>query len=121
MASPGAYLLVIAFAYVFAIGPSVLYMAVMEWAFSRGLNPSSWRTVLLSSFLGVFAGIGCSVILAIDRGKGRKWDDADLKLFVMLAIIGLIAGVVVGGIVKLCSPCSMNSVVKSNNPNERQA
>jgi len=39
----------------------------------------------------------------------------------MLAIIGLIAGVVVGGIVKLCSPCSMNSVVKSNNPNERQA
>lgn len=44
-------------AYLLAIVPSMLFTALMELAFWRGLDPRSLPAVLLASFLGLAAGV----------------------------------------------------------------
>lgn len=55
-------LVVLVYAFVLAGIPSILYTLVMEWRFSRGLNPQSWRTVGLSSTLGLLSGGAIMVV-----------------------------------------------------------
>lgn len=57
-------LVVLIYAYALAGIPSILYALVMEWWFSRGLNPASWRAVGLSAFLGFLAGGGMISVLS---------------------------------------------------------
>lgn len=48
-------------AYVLAIVPSMVFTALMELAFWRGLDPRSLLTVLLAGFLGLAAGVAIGV------------------------------------------------------------
>jgi len=53
----------------FCIGlQTLVYTAVMEWRFARGLDPRSWRAVGLSTFLGWASG----AVLAVGYGIGRQ-------------------------------------------------
>lgn len=61
---PTFMVVVFGFAYVFVGAQSIIYTAIMEWRFKRGLDPRSWRMVGLSSTLG-FASGGAVVIVAI--------------------------------------------------------
>jgi hypothetical protein len=53
------------FAYLVAGLPSIGYMLVMERFFARGLNPTSWRMVWLSTLLGSF----CGAVIALATNK----------------------------------------------------
>lgn len=86
------------FAYLIAGAPSLLYAAVMEWRFARGLNPRSWRAVWLSTGLGGAAGLGMiGAMLAISRpttGFTEWW------IFGIFAGLGVVVGFVVGACVR---------------------
>jgi hypothetical protein len=47
------------FLFAFLLGglPSILHMALMEWRFSRGLDPASWRAAIISTASGTLWGI----------------------------------------------------------------
>ena len=47
---------IVMIAFVVALIPSAIYALAMEFSFSRGLRPSSWSSVGLSSLLGALAG-----------------------------------------------------------------
>lgn len=85
------YLLVFFFAYVFGILPSLAYMGLMEAAFNRGLDPTDWRAVGLSSGLGLLAGAG--IMLFVSSGRASV---GELTYF---AIFGLIVGLLLGLII----------------------
>ena len=50
------FLFVLVAAYAIAIGPSLIYAGLMEWAFHCGLRPGSAKAVGLSSGLGCLVG-----------------------------------------------------------------
>jgi hypothetical protein len=86
------YLLIFVYAYVFGTLPSLAYMGLMEAAFSRGLEPTEWRTVALSSGLGLLAGTG--IMLLVSSGRASV---GELSYF---ATFGLIVGLLLGVIIR---------------------
>jgi hypothetical protein len=65
------------------------YAAVMEWRFSRGLSPRSWRAVALSTVLGYLSGLP----LAIGYGYARK--DTWYLFNILGPVIGLVLGLMI--------------------------
>ncbi len=82
-------LTVLGVSYACAILPSLAYAGLMEKAFTGGLSPSSWRSVGLSSLLGIMAGAVIGAFLA--RG---------LAALLIMMLVGLFAGSVSGLIIK---------------------
>lgn len=70
-------------AYVMAGVPSVIFTAVLELAFWRGLDPRSWDAVLLGAGLGLASGLGIGLIGGL-RGA------ADKAFY--FGVIGLLSG-----------------------------
>lgn len=75
---------------------SILYTLIMEWRFSRGLDPRSWRAVRLSSLLGFASG----AVFVVTDGSFRP---ERLGLGVLLGGLGLVVGFLLGCLVKVCS------------------
>jgi hypothetical protein len=63
------------FAYLLAGLPSIGYAFAMERLFTRGLSPTSWRMVWLSSMLGGFCGTVIAVVLMLvtDQNPAVAW------------------------------------------------
>lgn len=80
---------VLLFGYAFAGVQSIAYAVIMEWRFSRGLDPRSWRMVGLSTVLG--SASGAVIILAM--GKPNV---TEAKAWLVLCSWGLIVGFVLG-------------------------
>jgi len=57
---------VLFFAYLMAGIQSILYRIVLEWQFSRGLSPRSWRAVGLSTLLGFASGALIAMVSSHD-------------------------------------------------------
>jgi hypothetical protein len=85
-----------AFALIFCGIQSVVYTIVMEWAYSRGMNRRSIRSVCLSCILGALSGFA---ILAIPPGK--PFDSLSIRLF---PGIGTIVGASIASIIYLLEP-----------------
>ena len=83
------------FSYVFAGFQSLVFAAIMEWRFSRGLSPRSWRTVMLSSALGFVSGVLAGLVAQ------RPADLAGTIAF--FGGVGLFAGFTIGCMIKLGS------------------
>lgn len=86
----------VGFGYLFAGIQSIIYACVMEWRFARGLDPSSWRSVALSSMLGLASG----AVIAVTYGFQRT----DL-LFLWTGIggTGIVVGFIIGLLIKVWS------------------
>lgn len=65
----GLYSMMIAVtaAYIMACIPSILYTCVMEWRFSRGLDPRSWQSIGLSTLLGLASGSAIALTYGYER------------------------------------------------------
>jgi hypothetical protein len=85
-------LVMLIYAYLFAGIPSIIYAAVMEWRFARGLDPKSWRTVGWSSVLGVLSGVEIGACLSRFGGPPGFW--------VFYGGLGLAVGFVLGLLIK---------------------
>ena len=83
---------VLLFAYIFAGLPSLLYAAIMEWRFARGLNPDSWRAVAWSSGLGLASGL--AIIGVASTGR------AEFTAYAMFSGLGLAVGFLLGWFIK---------------------
>jgi hypothetical protein len=59
--------LILLIAYVFAGLQSIVYTLVMEWLFSTGLDPRSWRSVVWSTALGFLS--GAAIVAAYGWGR----------------------------------------------------
>lgn len=82
---------VLAGAYIFTIVPSLLYTALMEWRFSRGLRPGSGAAITWSSAAGGLN--GWLIIVVIFHGEGDEWIK---PAFVVLGIcVGVIMGLII--------------------------
>lgn len=79
------------FAYLFAGIPSVIYTMVMEWRFTKGLDPESWRTIQFSACLGTMAGIFVGLLLSEFHLNSAFW---------LMSGIGLIVGFLMGLLIK---------------------
>ena len=62
-------LIVLVYAYIFVGVQSILYAVIMEWRFKRGLDPRSWRAVMLSTALGFASGSIIAVPLGVEEGR----------------------------------------------------
>jgi hypothetical protein len=94
---PGEHLAIILGAYLAAGIPSVVYTVVMEIAFSRFLSPASWRAVLLSTVLGLLAGLLIGAVLnSIDHGR-----DGESHVILTMLPTGMVVGFVMGILGKL--------------------
>lgn len=84
-------------AYLMAGVQSGLYALVMEWRFSRGLDPRSGKTVGLSSVLGFLAG----AVIALAMG----WRNELLNpaLWLLHGGLGLVVGAAMGLLIRLLS------------------
>ena len=83
------FLMFLAFAYVFSAIPSVIFTALMEFAFARGLEERSWRAVALASGLGALSGMTIALTLA-------KGFDNQRGAFSIFPALGFTAGAIVG-------------------------
>ena len=85
--------LVLVLAHFFAGLQSVLYTVVMEWRFSKGLDPASWKMVKLSSVLGFGSG---AVLIAV------KIPDLTNMGMILLSTggLGLVVGFIMGLLIK---------------------
>jgi hypothetical protein len=81
------------FSYVIGIVPSLAYTGVMETAFARGLDPACGRTVALSGFLGLAAGLGIAIVFGWKRPTPVEYP-------VILAADGLLVGCLLGLIIR---------------------
>jgi len=95
-ATPGFLEISLAFlglGYISAIIPSVIYMTVMERSIRRGWFPTAWRTVGLSSLLGLGAGsaLGATEYLFPMRRAG---------VMPLVVFVGLWTGFVMGLVIK---------------------
>ncbi len=73
---------------------TILYAAIMEWRFSRGLDPHSWRSVALSTVLGYASG----AVIAFGYGYERK------ETWYFFNSLGLAVGFVLGWLIRRLSP-----------------
>lgn len=86
-----AWLILTLFAYVFAGLQSMVYTVVLEWSFSRGLDPASWLTVAWSTILGWLSGAAIVVVLGPRQADGMAW----LVWGGLGAIVGFINGALI--------------------------
>lgn len=87
-----AWLMLAAYAYIFAGLPSLVYAAIMEWRFARGLDPACGRAVALSAGLGLLSG---ATIVAVMSG-----DRAGVASLSLWGGIGVIVGFALGAFVR---------------------
>lgn len=87
--------LVLVFAYVFAGLQSVVYTVVLEWRFSRGLDPRSWRAVGWSTGLGFLS--GAAIIVVLGRGAG------DVLAWLIWGGLGATVGFLNGALIRWLS------------------
>lgn len=90
--APGVFGMMLAFAYLFAGLPSLLYAVIMEWRFARGLNPASRRAVAWSSALGLASGLVIGGVLS----GGRLLFGA----YAMFGGLGVAVGFLLGWFIK---------------------
>lgn len=88
-------LFVVAYAYLFAGIPSMVFAAVMELAFSRGMKPSSWRSVALAALLGGAAGVAMGLFITGGEISGQA-----LRAGGIFAYVGVAAGLTLGVVIK---------------------
>lgn len=91
-------LITFVYAYTFGLLPSATYMALMELAFSRGLEPRGWRMVALSGALGLLAGLASAALMTL-------WfsSNARIPMWVNFSLFGLIVGLLIGQVVRFLS------------------
>jgi hypothetical protein len=95
LADPGTTLLVfIIYGYLVAGVPSLVYAALMERAFARGVAPGSGRAIRRSSLLGSLAGLAVVAIVWI---PSRQPLNSSLALLVLAGLaMGFAVGFAVG-------------------------
>lgn len=86
-----AWLFLTLFAYFFAGLQSIIYTVVLEWRFSRGLDPASWLTVAWSTVLGWLSGVAIVVVLGPMQADGIAW----LVWGGLGAIVGFVNGALI--------------------------
>jgi len=87
---------ILLFAYALTGLQSVVYAMVLEWRFMRGFDPCSWRSVGLSSLLGLASGLPIAI------GYGR--DRSDLfAIWLFWPGLGLLVGFLMGLLIKAWS------------------
>jgi hypothetical protein len=84
--------LFLVFGYLLAGVPSLVFAAIMELAFAKGLDPCSGRSVLLSTFLGAASGVPIDMLMA---GKLTARPNA-----LPLVMLGLLTGLAVGLLIR---------------------
>jgi hypothetical protein len=92
---PGAALFLLVAAYVFAGLQSVFYAVIMEWNFTAGLDPRSWKSVALSSLLGLCS--GGVIPLVFSAGRKTAWEP-----WLLLGGLGLLVGLAMGLLIRAC-------------------
>jgi hypothetical protein len=93
-ALPSLWLLYGVFAFPMMGVQAILYAAIMEWCFSRGLDPRSWRSVALSTGLG----FASSAVIGFGYGYERK------ETWYFFNGFGLAVGFVLGWLIRRLSP-----------------
>ena len=88
--------LMILFAYFFVGIQSLVYMAVLEWSFSRGLNPASGGSVGLSTLLGLVSGVAIVAASGFDRADV-------IESLITLGGTGVAVGLILGVLIKFLS------------------
>jgi hypothetical protein len=91
--SPKSFVFMLVLAYVLAGIPSIIFVAVLEIAFTIGLSAKSWRAVFLASFLGLLS--GCAVALVVAGGLNNQ-----RGAFTVFPTLGMVSGAIVGLIVR---------------------
>jgi hypothetical protein len=66
------------------------YAAIMEWRFSRGLDPRSWRATALSTALGYLSGLP----LALGYGYERR------ETWWLFNLLGPVVGLTLGLLIR---------------------
>jgi hypothetical protein len=93
----GIGLLVVIYAYVFSLVPSLLFAFWMERRYTCGLSPFSNKALWMSSCCGGVAGL-------LSRGT-MAWvfggHTGPILQFLLFLPLGLVTGLIVGGVVKL--------------------
>ena len=97
------------FAYVGLGVQSIFYTVIMEWRFKRGLDPASWRSVSLSTFLGFWSG---AVVVLIDAK--RYGVSQILEGVFIVGGVGLVVGLIMGLLIRAWSRVSKK--VEGNSP-----
>lgn len=88
-------LLVLFYSYLGGIVPSFLSALGMEWAYGRGLSPSSVKALLCSGLCGAISGL--LIFAFIWLGHGSAADDP--RLISILCVLGAVTGLAVGVLV----------------------
>jgi hypothetical protein len=96
-------LTVLLFAYFFAGLPSLIYAAIMELAFARGLTPGGGPAIVVSAVLGLASGVGMALFLGWPHGR---WDAA-----LLLGGVGFGVGLTIGLIVRWTRPLTVDSTL----------
>ncbi|MCX6956157.1 MAG: hypothetical protein NTV51_28820 [Verrucomicrobia bacterium] len=85
-------------AYVMMGIPSILFAAVMECAFARGLNPQSWWAVGLATGLGGGAGCGVTAIPSALSSGIMEW-----SAIAAFTATGIAVGFLLGALIRWAS------------------
>ena len=96
MVLPGLIL----FAYLCVGIQSLFYMAILEWGFSRGLNPAGWRSVGLSTFLGLASGAAIAAAYGFDRSDV-------IESWITSGGTGASVGLILGVLIKFLSKATV--------------
>jgi uncharacterized protein (TIGR01777 family) len=90
----------LAFGYLFAGLPALIYTLVMEFLFARGLNPRSGVVVVASTLLGLLSGFAiCGTLTGFSEPKpnDNEWWRV-MKYFCSVgSLVGLISGAIITG------------------------
>jgi len=95
---PVAFLL----AFVLATPPSIVFAAIMEFAFAKGLDARRWPALLLATGLGTMAGVGLGAFIA---RAFRASQTGGIRAFLVVA--GSTAGLAVALAIRAGSPSTL--------------
>lgn len=84
---------------------SIAYALSMEWRFRRGLDPTSWRSVRLSTALGFASGVGAARLLG-DRLSQQ------LQGSIFWGGLGLVVGFLMGLLIRWWTPVMIPPLVE---------